>query len=102
MELNIIFPNSEFIKINKEELKKNMKYITVKRNQNQPIYVFLDECKYTGHTFTFLRSKVFILSQNQNDSYETKIINEEITLDSSYFNSVEIYKFVQIILNGKD
>ena len=90
MELNIIFPNTEFIKINKEELKKNMKYITIKRNQNQPIYIFLDECKYTGHTFTFLRSKVFILSQNK--SYETKIINEEISVDLSYFNGVELYK----------
>ena len=91
MELNIIFPNTKFIKINKEELKKNMKYIIIKRNQNQPIYVFIDQCKCIGNTFTFIRIKAFILTKNE--SYQTKIINEEITLDSSYFNSVEIYKF---------
>ena len=93
MELSIIFPNTKFIQINKGELKKNMKYVT-KRNQNQSVYVFMDECKYIGNTFTFLRTKAFILSQNHNNfNYETKIIDEELTLDSSYFNRVEIYKF---------
>ena len=98
MELNIIFPNTEFIQINKEDLQKGMKYIT-KRNQNQSIFIFMDECKYIGNTFTFFRTKAFILSQNNNQNnfkYETKIINEEITLDSSYFNRVEMYKY------GKD
>ena len=96
MELNILFPNTLFIQITKDELKRGMKYIIIKRNQN--MYVFMDECKQIGNTITFLRIKAYILSKNKNKKefnldYHTKIINEEITIDTSYFDGAELYRF---------
>lgn len=96
MELNIIFPNTKFIRINKEELQKDTKYFTIKRS-DLCIYVFIDECRQFGSIFTFIRIKSFILCKDKNKKelnldYETKMINEEISVNSSYFDTVELYR----------
>lgn len=96
MVLNIIFPNTKFIKMNKDELQKGTKYFTIKRS-DLCVYVFIDDCKQIGNIFTFIRIKAFILCKDKNKKelnleYEIKMINEEISVNSSYFDTVELYR----------
>jgi hypothetical protein len=77
----------DLVQIKKEDLKKGMNYFTIKRNY--PTFKFVDQCKQTGNVYSFLRIKGYI------DGVE-KIINEELSVNSSYFNTVELYKLDQI------
>ena len=98
MELNIIFPNTTFIKIKKEDLEKNMNYFTIKRS-DYCVYIFIDQCKQIGNIYTFIRIKSFILCKDKKEfnlDYDTKLINEEISIGSSYFDKVELYKMIKI------
>lgn len=70
--------------IQKEDLQKDMKYFTIKQTSGG-VFKFIDKCKQTGNVYTFVRIKGFI------NGIE-KQINEEITVNSSYFNTVELYK----------
>jgi hypothetical protein len=77
----------DLVQIKKEDLKKGMNYFTIKRNC--PTFKFVDQCKQTGNVFTFLRIKGYINGVE-------KIINEELSVNSNYFNTVELYKLDQI------
>ena len=73
-----------------------LKYFTIKRS-DLCVYVFIDDCKQIGNIFTFIRIKAFILCKDKNKKelnleYEIKMINEEISVNSSYFDTVELYR----------
>lgn len=85
MDLSIIDHN--LVQIKKEDLQKDMNYFTIKRNSCE-IFKFVDQCKQTGNVYTFVRIKGFI------NGIE-KQINEEISVNSSYFDTVELYKMIK-------
>lgn len=86
-DLNLIFPNSRFTRINKVDV--NMKYVTM-RQYTKHKFIFLDECIYFGNVITFIRKKGFLINEmNIQDKLKEEI---SISVDKSYFNNVEIYK----------
>jgi len=72
------------VQINKEALQKDMKYFTIKRT-SCGVFKFMDECKQTGNVYTFIRIKGFI------NGIE-KQINEEISVNKTYFDTVDLYR----------
>lgn len=74
----------DHVEIKKEDLQKDMKYFTIKRT-SYGVFKFMDECKQTGNIYTFVRIKGVINGVE-------KQINEEISVNSSYFDTVELYK----------
>jgi len=77
----------ENLLITKEDLQKDMKYFTIKRT-SYGVFKFMDECKQTGNIYTFVRIKGYI------NGFE-KQINEEISVNSNYFDTVELYRIDQ-------
>lgn len=78
------------VKIDKEHLRKGMNYFTMKQTSSI-LFIFVDQCKQTGNVYTFLRKKVYMKETKEN-IFSEKNINEELSVNSSYFTNVTLYK----------